>query len=484
MKFSERFPDAFRAVEENLRKQAEDRGLDYDTIKAETESGIVFGSTYYGELRFGQKYALKMKPGESELIDYKDVFWAFGAKGGSQEEYDCIVIVFLDGHDTTILLNDKEDEQVILDLIHKASPEALIGRTEENRKKYKTLTEKTKKKEEPPKTPEVPAPVAKLPQSTVDSMHQKIEYMISLSKKLAETDQKCYVKYGEPADDDGMKAISEWCNENGVSLPEPYLILLSHANGFLVDFNAAKVGYFNFKGFDTKKSPEEIYGRTKEELLARKYESYINCKVHFGALAYVGFHYNPYTGEMFFEKTGGFGWEEKFIPIKDFEKEVLDKVIEYLEKNERKGKVLKDAAKNPMKKYYDRLLAYMEERDDPDMAVYAPLTKKEITAWEKSHEIQLPRDYKNWLMLSDGGEFADKSICKLEELDPENPATDPVSGKGYITIANLSGFSDCLVFDPKTKEMFILTDDGKCRAGDFVFHVFQEGFKELDESEE
>ena len=87
-------------------------------------------------------------------------------------------------------------------------------------------------------------------------------------------------------------------------------------------------------------------------------------------------------------------------------------------------------------------------------------------------------------MLSDGGEFADKLIYKLNELDIENPATDPASGKKYIIIASLSGASDCLVFDPQSKEMFILTDDGKCKAGDFVFHVFNEGFKELDEIEE
>ena len=330
----------------------------------------------------------------------------------------------------------------------------------------------------------VPDPVAKLPQSTVDSMHQKIEYIISLSKKLAETDKKCYVEFSEPLDENGRSKIVEWCKENGVYLPEPYMILLSHANSFLVDFNSAKVGYFTFDSFNTEESPKDKYQRTKEELLERNYDSYINCKRHFGSLAYIGFHYNPYTGEMFFEKTGGFGWEDKFIPIKDFEKEVLDKVIDYLEKNERKGKVLKDASKNPMKKYYDKLLAYIDERDDPDMAVYAPLTSKEITAWEKSHDIKLPKDYKNWLMLSDGGEFADKLIYKLNELDTENPATDPASGKKYIIIASLSGASDCLVFDPQSKEMYILTDDGKCKAGDFVFHVFNEGFKELDEIDE
>ena len=70
-----------------------------------------------------------------------------------------------------------------------------------------------------------------------------------------------------------MKAISEWCKENGVYLPEPYMILLSHANGFLVDFDSTKVGYFKFYSFDNERSPENQFNRTKEKLLARKYES-------------------------------------------------------------------------------------------------------------------------------------------------------------------------------------------------------------------
>lgn len=43
MKFSGRFPDMFRAVEEKLKKQVEDKGFDYDSIKTETGKCIVFG---------------------------------------------------------------------------------------------------------------------------------------------------------------------------------------------------------------------------------------------------------------------------------------------------------------------------------------------------------------------------------------------------------------------------------------------------------
>ena len=94
---------------------------------------------------------------------------------------------------------------------------------------------------------------------------------------------------------------------------------------------------------------------------------------------------------------------------------------------------------------------------------------------------QIAKDYKNWLMLSNGLEFADKIVYKLEELDLENPVTGPEDGKEYIAIASLSGTSDCLVFDPATKEVIELTDDGKMRTGDFVYHVIQEGFEYLED---
>ena len=80
-----------------------------------------------------------------------------------------------------------------------------------------------------------------------------------------------------------------------------------------------------------------------------------------------------------------------------------------------------------------------------------------------------------------GLDFADKIVYKLEELDLENPVTGPEDGKEYIVIASLSGASDCLVFDPATKEVFELTDDGKMRTGDFVYHVIQEGFEYLED---
>ena len=478
MTFSERNPKLFEAAEEKIKKQVEARGLDYDTIKTETGKGMVYEIEYDGIYRIGDEYMLKITPLEPAFIDYRDIFWVYETQDRDNDTY--VVMSMNDGESYVSRTRNAEDAGLLLDMIKKVSPDVLIGKYKE---RFNALAKSLKKDEEPPKKPDVPGPVPALPQSTVDSMHKKIEYIISLSKKLAETDKKCYVEFSEPLDETEREKITEWCRTNGVYLPEPYMILLSHANRFVVDFTY-NVGYFRFEGFDTETSPEKKYNRSREQLLAREYDYYINCIGFLGGFDYKSICYNPYTGAMSVERTGGFGWEEKYIPIKDFEKEILDKVIEYLEKNERKGKLLKEAPKNPMRKYYDRLLGYMEERDDPDMAVYAPLTKKEITAWEKTNDIKLPRDYKNWLMLSDGGEFADKSIFKLEELDTKNLAVDPGSGKGYITIASLSGASDCLVFDPKTKEMFVLTDDGKCKAGDFVFHVIQEGFDSLEEDDD
>ena len=205
--------------------------------------------------------------------------------------------------------------------------------------------------------------------------------------------------------------------------------------------------------------------------------------IHRGSyLAPYGIYYNPYTGETYLEKE-----RSKYTPIEDFEKEVLDEAICYLEKMvmrfERKDQLLAENINNPMREMYDSVVELIEKEGEPNYStiVYEPLTQNEIAHWEKEHNIILPQDYKDWLLLSNGLCFADKTIYGLEELDTDNTVIGPDDGKDYIMIASLSGYSDCLVFDPETSELLAIDDDGETEEGDFVYHIFEGGFEYLEE---
>jgi hypothetical protein len=161
-------------------------------------------------------------------------------------------------------------------------------------------------------------------------------------------------------------------------------------------------------------------------------------------------------------------------------------VIRYLETKvkrfEQKEELLTAAETNPFKEMYDELLKYREEKNEDfkRIEIYEPLSKEEIEAWESNHHIRLPEDYKNWLQLSNGASFGNKYIYSLEQVDTEELAVGPDAEKGYVVIADLSGASDILVFDPKTTELFVLDDDGDIRDGDFEVDVFEDGFDFLD----
>ena len=162
-------------------------------------------------------------------------------------------------------------------------------------------------------------------------------------------------------------------------------------------------------------------------------------------------------------------------------------MIRYLETKvkrfEQKGELLKAAEANPLKEMYDELLKYMEEKDEDfqRIEIYEPLSEEEIAAWEKENHTSLPEDYKNWLQLSNGASFGNKYIYSLEQVDTKELAIGPDNEKGYIVIADLSGCSDILVFDPETAELFVLDDDGDIREGDFEIDIFEDGFEYLED---
>jgi hypothetical protein len=162
-------------------------------------------------------------------------------------------------------------------------------------------------------------------------------------------------------------------------------------------------------------------------------------------------------------------------------------VIRYLETKvnrfEQKEELLKAADTNPFKEMYDKLLIYREEKNEDfqRIEIYEPLSSGEIAAWEEKNHTRLPEDYKNWLQLSNGASFGNKFIYPLEQVDTQALAIGPDNDKGYIVIADLSGASDILVFDPETTELFVLDDDGDISDGDFEIDIFEDGFEYLED---
>ena len=479
MFFSQKYPEIMASIEEKLQKQVEERGLDFETVRKDVEDGLKYELEFYGIAGFGNSYALMRTPGPL-FFEYNDVFWACGreAETNGGETIDCVFVVFNDGEELAVKIRDRSDENEILSRIKKANKKAMIGYNE----KYQALYEEHKKslgiKEEPPKKTTAPDPEEKLPEERIASAISKFQKIMDLSKKLKELDGKWYVKINAPAI---KEEILKWNWENYAHMPEEYINILALTNGFCVDYNS-EVGYFTLYSFSTDSDVNSLYNRSLEEMKERKYSSYENCKPSFGWINHKMLYYNPYTAEMFIEKEG-----YKYEKIENFEKEILDEVIRYLETKvkrfEQKGELLKAAAANPLKEMYDELLKYMEEKDEDfqRIEIYEPLSEEEIAAWEKENHTGLPEDYKNWLKLSNGASFGNKYIYSLEQVDTKELAVGPDNEKGYIVIADLSGASDILVFDPETTELFVLDDDGDIREGDFEIDIFEDGFEYLED---
>ena len=479
MFFSEKYPEIMASIEEKLKTQVENRGLDFETVRKDVEDGLKYELEFYGIAGFGSRYALMRTPGPL-FFEYKDVFWACGREATtlSGEDIAVVLVVFNNGEELIVKIRDHRDEKEILSRIGKANNKAMIGYTE----KYQALYEEHKKslgiQEEPPKKTTAPDPEEKLPEERIASAMSKFQKIMDLSGRLKELDGKWYVKTNAPA---VKEEIFKWTWENYAHMPEEYIHILTLTNGFCVDYNS-EVGYFTLYSFSADSDVNSLYGRSLEDMKERKYSSYENCKPSFGWINHKMLHYNPYTAEMFIEKE-----RYKYEKIENFEKEILDEVIRYLETKvkrfEQKEELLKAADTNPFKEMYDKLLIYREEKNEDfqRIEIYEPLSREEIAAWEKEKHTGLPEAYKNWLQLSNGASFGNKFIYPLEQVDTQALAIGPDAEKGYVVIADLSGCSDILVFDPETTELFVLDDDGDISDGDFETDIFEDGFDYLED---
>lgn len=467
MLFSEKYPNMLKSAEDKLRKSAEENGLDFEEIRRDADAGLSYELEYYGIVSFGAHYLLKRTPFEPALIDYCGLSAAYGEKRGMSGDIDVLVLVLRDGRKLDVQLRDKADEAYVLRVLRAANPGILTGDS------AKSAAPAAK-----PQAPAVPDPEPKLPAKRISAISRKFDRILALAKELSGMDRLWYYEAGAPLD---QAEITAWCKENAAHLPEAYVTLLSRANGFCVDY-ASKSGYFSILAFQTSETANGLYSRTADDLRAREYKGYQHCRAGFGWLHGQMLYYNPYTGEMFLETE-----RSHYQKIADFETEILDRVIQYLEvkvtRFARKDALLETNRNNPFRADYDQLLAYRGDDAalNSGIVLYEPLTGSEIADWEHAHSIRLPEDYKNWLLLSDGGRFANITIYGLEMLEPDDTINDPDSDAAYIILASLSGSSDCLVFDPETGELFVFTDDGEIGEGDFAYDIFEEGFAYLEE---
>ncbi len=306
-------------------------------------------------------------------------------------------------------------------------------------------------------------------------MKNKIEKIVELSKKLKDIENEWYYKINKPLT---QGEIFRWCRENNVFLPEEYVIFISMMNGFCVDYSSA-TGYFNICKFDTTATTDLLYSRTKEQMAERDERHIKNCKHCFGWLNHQCLYYNPYTAEIFIERK-----RYDYTPIEDFEKEILDCAIEYLEKQielfSRKKQLLNKNLHNPLRPFYDKLLEYAET-GRLNIHLKPPATEAEIADCEKKNNIKLPEEYRNWIKLSNGGEFEHKFILSLEQLCTAY-GIEEIDGVEYVILVGLTGCFDYLVFEKETGKYAVLTEEFAIEeASDFEDMVFNDAFEYMDE---
>ena len=83
-----------------------------------------------------------------------------------------------------------------------------------------------------------------------------------------------------------------------------------------------------------------------------------------------------------------------------------------------------------------------------EMAFLDGATEEQITSFEKEHEIELPLQFKKWLLFSDGGEFFLPAVIQLYGVS-HKPLIDvndnEILGDEYIVIGALSNGDPVLV---------------------------------------
>ncbi len=303
---------------------------------------------------------------------------------------------------------------------------------------------------------------------------EKLRHIITLSRELHDNARWWYLKAGEPLTRDEIKA---WSRREGVKMPEAYIACLTVANGFCVDY-ASTVGYFDIEQLRVGYSVKDSFSPDYQRMIAQRKP----VKKCFGFINHKCLYYDLFSGEIFIEHK-----RYEYTPVRDFAVEILDPVIVYLETELRRqpeyARLLAESADNPMRALYDELMKYAGDGELPEMniVVQPPAPEEEIVRWERENGMALPQEYRDWLKLSNGTCFANKTIVSLDGLRKEL-SLDPIDGVEYVIIAGISGSFDYLVFNSQTGDYAVLTEDFELEeTAGFEAEIFEDGFEFLED---
>lgn len=314
-------------------------------------------------------------------------------------------------------------------------------------------------------------------ETTAQKIITRLRCIIALSEHLSQNARWWYAETHPPL----PRAESAWWGiENGITLPEEYLVCLSLTNGFTVDY-ASTVGWFHLEPFHTDGGLERHF--TDERI--RMLKKHIPFKAPIGWINHQCIYYDVFTGELFLEHK-----RYHYTPIRDFASEILDRVITHLEEQRaldlRTQTLLAQNQDNPLRPLYDQLLAYAGDGALPkhNIVLPPPASEEEVAAWEAENGISLPEGYRDWLLLANGGEFANKFILPLRSLRKAYPS-ETIGDTEYIYLAGLTGCFDYLMLNASTGEYAVFTEEFELEeAADFETEVLLDAFEYFDEHEE
>ena len=104
-------------------------------------------------------------------------------------------------------------------------------------------------------------------------------------------------------------------------------------------------------------------------------------------------------------------------------------------------------------------------------------TVDQIAKFEKDNHINLPQQYREWLMFSDGGELFLPAGIQLYGVN-HNPIIDVNDNDSYIVIGTLSS-GDPIVFEKGKERISIYNHADGCIEDDETFDNFYEFWDNL-----
>ncbi|MBR1591645.1 MAG: SMI1/KNR4 family protein [Ruminococcus sp.] len=306
----------------------------------------------------------------------------------------------------------------------------------------------------------------------MSEIKELLSEIISLSEDLYENADWWFCESHEPV---SPEEISIYEHENNITLPDAFKECLKVSNGFMVDFGST-TGYFNL--FSLKNT---VCAADDGKNCAPEKQRCIGWTGGGWCL-----YYDTENGDFFIERE-----RYKYELIKDFCGEILVPVKNYLEKqircSARKYELLEKQKDNPYREFYDTLVGYNQDGKCPAQ-LEPPASEKEISDFEKKYSIKLPEDYRNWLLLSNGGFFDGMQFYDLDmiagHINGKNVVgmkPEEYEGEHYVYLAALTGCFDYLMGSIETGRPMVLTEDFEWEDGEYALDEYLDERIELYE---